>query len=329
MRFVVLLALTACSGPIAPTYLTHGDQGSRVQRPPTNAPPDPIGTSRPGNRSCTDNRDCHAGDACFPPDYVPRAATAAAAAMPPPPAAAPPPPAGPTAAASPAGPTAAPVAGGPTATAPPAGPTAVPVTGGPAAAPITGGPTAAPVTGGPTAAPVTGGPAAAPVTGGPAAAPVIGGPTAAPVTGGATAQKALPPGAATPGAPPPTTALPAPAPPASSAPPLTASAPPPPTPARCLNDSQCSGQVCANGSCVAPCPQAACMAGQECGTGGHCVPLRCTDPRASICAQNSRCNPSSGACERQPCTSRSQCDGGVCFQGRCYAHDAYCMPQGY
>jgi hypothetical protein len=80
MRFVVLLALAAaaaaaaCSGPISPPYITRASgppDGPRTQRPPENAPPDPVGTSRPGNRSCTDSRDCRPGDTCFAPDFVP------------------------------------------------------------------------------------------------------------------------------------------------------------------------------------------------------------------------------------------------------------------
>jgi Cys-rich repeat protein len=43
-------------------------------RPPPNAPPDPLGTARPGNRSCAENRDCKPGDACFAPDFTPPAA---------------------------------------------------------------------------------------------------------------------------------------------------------------------------------------------------------------------------------------------------------------
>jgi Cys-rich repeat protein len=46
----------------------------RVQRPPPNAPPDPIGSTRPGDRSCTETRDCKPGDICFAPDAAPAAA---------------------------------------------------------------------------------------------------------------------------------------------------------------------------------------------------------------------------------------------------------------
>jgi hypothetical protein len=56
------------------------------------------------------------------------------------------------------------------------------------------------------------------------------------------------------------------------------------------------------------------------------VLIPCSDPRAGICPLNSRCNASNGVCERQACTTRAQCDSGVCFRGRCYSHDAYCLP---
>jgi len=176
MRFAVLLALAACGGPISPTRLPPaggaggGSPQARVQRPPANAPPDPIGTTRPGERSCTENRDCKTGETCFAPDIVPGAA-----------------------------------------------------------------------------------------------------------------------------------------------------------PPQCQADAQCSnGEVCNTGSCAAPCTATSCGPGQECREGGHCTPIACTDSRGAVCAQNFRCN-GTGACERVACTSRSQCDAGACYQGRCYAHDAYCM----
>ncbi len=174
MRFATLIALVACSGPVSPLFLTKGaDRESRIQRAPPNAPPDPIGTTRPGDRSCTENRDCKTGDACFAPDFTP-----------------------------------------------------------------------------------------------PAAAP------------------------------------------------------------RCQQDTQCpNGQVCSGTTCTSPCTPTSCGPGQECRAGGQCAPIACTDARAAICPQNFRCNPASGACERQTCTSRSQCDVGVCFHAQCFAHDAYCMPQ--
>ena len=174
MRFALLIAalLAACGGPISPRLPAGGATSeSRVQRPPANAPPDPIGTSRPGDRSCTEDRDCKPGTLCFAPDVVP-------------------------------------------------------------------------------------------------------------------------------GAPPP----------------------------QCQADAQCSGgDVCTAGSCTPPCTPNSCGPGQQCGEGGHCAPIPCTDPRAATCAQNFRCSAASGACERIACTSRSQCDTGACFRGRCYAHDAYCM----
>jgi hypothetical protein len=176
MRLAVLLALlTACSGPISRPYETRAAAPeARVQRPPTNAPPDPIGTARPGSRSCTENRDCKAGDTCFAPDFAPASAS------------------------------------------------------------------------------------------------------------------------------------------------------------QCRADSGCTeGQVCERTGCVAPCTETSCSPGQLCRKDGHCMAIPCSDPQARACPQNSRCNTASGACDRQSCTSRAQCDSGVCFQGRCYAHDAYCMPQSY
>src|SRR5258706_3008576 len=72
MRFGTLMPLVACRGPISPLHVTKGaDSEPRVQRAPPNAPPDPIGTTRPGDRSCTENRDCKMGDACFAPDFTP------------------------------------------------------------------------------------------------------------------------------------------------------------------------------------------------------------------------------------------------------------------
>ena len=98
--------------------------------------------------------------------------------------------------------------------------------------------------------------------------------------------------------------------------------------AQCQGDAQCTpGLICATGACVAPCTQGSCPAGLECRAGGRCMPIPCSAPQAAVCPQNHRCSTSSGACERQLCTSRAQCDSGVCFQGRCFAHDAYCMPE--
>src|ERR1043165_1838591 len=77
MRLAVLLALVACGGPISPLNPGHS-AGSSVMRPPSNAPPDPVGTVRPGNRSCTEDRDCRAGERCYPPDYEPGAPAAPA-----------------------------------------------------------------------------------------------------------------------------------------------------------------------------------------------------------------------------------------------------------
>jgi Cys-rich repeat protein len=170
---VALVAPTACA-PLPPrrSAATPTTTEARIQRPPPNAPPDPIGTTRPGDRSCTETRDCKAGDICFAPDYTP-----------------------PTVAAAP-----------------------------------------------------------------------------------------------------------------------------------CQQDSQCpSGDVCSTGTCTPPCTATSSSPGHTC-RDGRCTPTPCTDPQAAICPQNFRCTPTSGACERQPCTSRSQCDSGVCFHGQCFAHDAYCAP---
>src|SRR5690349_13451266 len=163
---LALVAPAACVPP--PPRPTHAaSTESRVQRPPPNAPPDPIGTTRPGDRSCTETRDCKPGDICFAPDSAPAA--------------------------------------------------------------------------------------------------------------------------------------------------------------QCKQDPQCpSGELCA-GSCTPPCTATSCGPDQTC-RNGHCTPIPCTDPKASICPQNFRCTAASGACQRQACTSRSQCDTGVCFRGQCFAHDAYCAP---
>src|SRR5437868_9144122 len=79
MRLAVLLAVAACSGPISPPIGSH----ARAMRAPANAPPDPLGTIRPGDRSCIDGRDCHAGERCYPPDYTPPAPLSAPGAPPP------------------------------------------------------------------------------------------------------------------------------------------------------------------------------------------------------------------------------------------------------
>jgi hypothetical protein len=178
------LVLSACSGPIAPTHTSRSDAEPRVSvmRPPPNAPPDPLGTQRPGDRSCAEDRDCKAGETCFAPDSAP------------------------------------------------------------------------------------------------------------------------------------------------------SSGPPP----QCQTDDQCPGQICDGTSCVSPCRADSCGPDAQCRDDGHCAPLACTDPHGPVCPQNFRCTGPPGAsrtrgapggCERLRCTSRSQCDVGVCYHGRCFSHDAYCMPQ--
>jgi Cys-rich repeat protein len=177
MRLAALVALAAqfalaACGPLPPRPARGTDSESRIQRPPPNAPPDPIGSTRPGDRSCTEDRDCKAGDICLPPDRAP-----------------------------------------------------------------------------------------------PAAAP------------------------------------------------------------QCQQDPQCpTGQLCSAGSCTSPCTATTCRPGLTC-RDGRCTTLPCTDPQAALCPQDFRCSATSGACERQSCTSRSQCDAGVCFHRQCFAHDAYCAPR--
>jgi hypothetical protein len=175
MHFVALLAVIAaiaCGPPRAsPRATGPADADHRVLRPPANAPPDPLGTARPGDRSCAESRDCRAGERCVAPDYQ--------------------------------------------------------------------------------------------------------------VTGGAS----LP----------------------------------------CQTDGQCaSDQVCDAASCVPRCAADTCRAGETCRPDGRCAPPACTDPSAPVCPQNHRCDAPSGRCQRQACTSRSQCDVGACYQGRCFSHDAYC-----
>lgn len=178
MRLVVLIALAACSGPTSPPiYGRHSidssyeDQGPRVQRPPTNAPPDPIGTQRPGERSCNDNHDCKPGEACVAPDFEPASSLA------------------------------------------------------------------------------------------------------------------------------------------------------------CRADTGCpTNQVCEKSGCTAACTETSCPLGTLCRRDGHCAAVPCTEPSAPSCPMNSRCNRRSGNCDRMGCTSRAECDAGVCFQHRCYAHDAFCLP---
>jgi hypothetical protein len=173
MRIAVLLALVACAPTTPLTTAQATGSAPRIQRPPPNAPPDPIGTTRPGDRSCTENRDCKVGELCFAPDFTPA-----------------------------------------------------------------------------------------------------------------------------------------------------------PTAPQCQTDPQCpSGNVCSATACVPPCTASSCGPGQHCRDDGHCAPIPCTDPRSAICPQNFRCNSASSSCDRLSCTSRSQCDQGVCYRGQCFAHDAYCMPQ--
>jgi len=274
MRFACLLiVLAACGGPITPPYATPsrapGEPDPRVLRPPANAPPDPIGTTRPGNRSCTENRDCKVGETCFAPDYVPPVA-----------------------------------AGGVRGGVPMSSP--VPGTAGTGAgmadnrAAGNGAGMADNRTAG------NGAPASGPAGNGPAgsgpAGNAVAGTTVAPGPGSA-AARGVAPGT-----------------------PVTGSVPAGSPPLQCQGDAQCTpGLICALGACVPPCVEGSCGPGLECRNGGRCMPIACNAPQAPVCPQNFRCG-GSGACERQACTSRAQCDSGVCFQGRCFAHDAYCMP---
>lgn len=171
MRIAILLAVVACGGPIASPPGHGPDQ--RVLRPPANAPADPLGTTRPGSRSCAETRDCKPGERCVPPDFQPASGTR--------------------------------------------------------------------------------------------------------------------------------------------------------TP--CQADAQClAAEVCEAPACVPRCAPDTCPAGQACRPDGHCAPPPCSDPGAPACPQNHRCDQASGRCQRQACTSRSQCDVGACYQGRCFSHDAYCAP---
>ena len=174
---VLLLALLAC-GPMPPHQTSGGGgEGTKIFRPPNNAPPDPIGSERPnGARSCNVDGDCKGGERCFAPDFSPG--------------------------------------------------------------------------------------------------------------GGAAPQ--------------------------------------------CQGDAQCqNGEVCLGKVCGPKCTATSCGSGMRCADTGHCEQLKCTDQAAPLCAMNSRCDATSGACERVSCTSTSQCDQGVCWNGKCYGHSGYCMPASY
>src|SRR5450432_3950232 len=70
VRLVMLavLAVLAACGPPPPPYGTPASSGPVTMRAPKNAPPDPVGTSLPGTRSCNDTTDCKPSEACFAPD---------------------------------------------------------------------------------------------------------------------------------------------------------------------------------------------------------------------------------------------------------------------
>ena len=64
------------------------------------------------------------------------------------------------------------------------------------------------------------------------------------------------------------------------------------------------GQVCVSGSCLAPCFEFGCAAGQVCLPSGQCIDAACEDV---VCPDGQRCD--SGACV-------GACDGVVCPAGR-------------
>jgi hypothetical protein len=97
----------------------------------------------------------------------------------------------------------------------------------------------------------------------------------------------------------------------------------------CEHDGQCpSGSVCDRGSCREPCTQDQCGPQQRC-VDRRCEPRRCDEPGMPICPRNHRCDRGSGSCARIACRSASDCDDGVCWNGTCFAHSGYCMPQSY
>lgn len=99
---------------------------------------------------------------------------------------------------------------------------------------------------------------------------------------------------------------------------------------QCQGDAQCTGgEVCLGKVCGPKCTPTSCGSGMRCNDAGHCEQLKCTDQAAPLCPMNSRCDQASGTCERVACSSASQCDQGVCWSGKCYAHSGYCMPAAY
>lgn len=98
---------------------------------------------------------------------------------------------------------------------------------------------------------------------------------------------------------------------------------------QCRDNRDCANRggassICVDELCIPRCKDdASCGATMQCQPDGRCVPRPCTDPRAARCPQNHRCA-ASGQCERVACTADAQCDTGVCWNGRCYAHGGTC-----
>lgn len=120
-----------------------------------------------------------------------------------------------------------------------------------------------------------------------------------------------------------------------------------PTSRECEADAECGpGRVCAEHAepcacsgdlstvCTVDCRSAEsepCAAGERCSVSdGRCRAISCTEGWA--CALNERCTPGADAatdahgCSRLECGDASDCDCGVCIEGRCEDGPGLCMP---
>jgi len=99
------------------------------------------------------------------------------------------------------------------------------------------------------------------------------------------------------------------------------------------------GEVCTDGRCVPPCTDTSCAAGYVCGppinraypNERKCEPVPCNAAGGVVCADNFRCNATSGQCERLTCRITADCGAAprACWQGQCYEHPGRCAPHSY
>jgi hypothetical protein len=99
------------------------------------------------------------------------------------------------------------------------------------------------------------------------------------------------------------------------------------------------GEVCFEGRCVAPCTDTSCAPGYVCKPPKDltrpkqrkCEAVPCNAPNGIVCADEFRCNASSGQCERSTCSVSTDCGAAprACWQGHCYDHAGRCAPASY